>query len=363
MVGISVMKQVRPALSLGVDFTAGRLGGEKKDFFNSYFVTEYNTIELLARWDLTEQFNRYLTSNRFHAGIYGGLGLMIFSANAYDLSTDKLVRFSNSAVSARNPLFFRFGPPSGPLGINKTHERIIPLGVMFDYRITDHWRLGLDYRFYMVRSDKVDATSGRRLINPEEADSYSDTPNDKFGFLSVGLSYRFRYNPRDRDKDGVPDERDRCPDIPGSASFFGCPDRDGDGIPDYVDQCPDAPGAAATRGCPDTDGDGVLDRYDECPTVAGTVNGCPDRDGDGVKDDLDSCPDTPGLPRFGGCPDTDGDGIPDQVDFCPTIPGTYTNGGCPDTDGDGVHDGIDQCPDQPGPKYNKGCPVVPIKVQ
>lgn len=363
VVGVSVMRQVGSALSLGLDFTSGKLGGERKDFFNSYFVNEYNTIELLARWDLTEQFSRHAASNRLHLGVYGGLGLMIFSASAYDITTDKLVRFSNSAVSGRNPLFFRYGPPSGPPGITKTHERVIPLGLMFNYRLTDQWRLGVDYRFYMVRSDKVDATSGHRLMNPEEADSYSDTPNDKFGFLSVGLSYRLRHIPRDRDRDndGVPDARDRCPNTPGSPKFSGCPDRDNDGVPDYQDRCPNAPGTVKTHGCPDTDGDGILDRNDECPTVAGTVKGCPDRDKDGVRDAYDGCPDTPGLRRFGGCPDTDGDGVPDQVDFCPEIPGTYKNGGCPDSDGDGVHDGIDQCPNQRGPKYNKGCPVVGVE--
>lgn len=322
MVGVSIMRQIVPALSLGLDFTAGKLGGERKDFFNSYFTNDYNTIELLARWDLTKQFSRNAKSNRLHIGTYGGLGLMIFNANAYDIDTEKLMRFSNSAASGRNPLFFRYGPPSGPPGITKTHERVIPLGLMFNYQLTEQWRLGVDYRFYMVRTDKLDATSGHRLMNPEEADSYSDTPNDKFSFLSVGLNYRFRHIARDHDNDGVPDARDRHPD---------------------------------------TDGDGFPDRNDECPTVAGAVKGCPDRDKDGVRDAYDGCPDTPGLRRFGGCPDTDGDGVPDQVDFCPTIPGTYKNGGCPDTDRDGVHDGIDQCPTQRGPKYNKGCPVVGVE--
>lgn len=361
--GASIIRNYTPAFSVGLDFTAGKLGGEKKEFFNSYFESSFSSIELLARWDLLEQFNKDVRTRRLSLTPYGGLGLMLFSSNAYDLTTNKLVRFTNSANSGRNPLFADYGAPQGKIGIRKTHERTIPLGLMLGYRLSETLMLGVDYRYYLVRTDKLDATSGRRLINPEEADSYSNTPNDKFSSLTVSVTHRFTNTLADTDNDGIPDRYDRCPTVPGPKALFGCPDRDGDGIPDYVDQCPDAPGTAKTRGCPDTDGDGVLDRYDECPTVAGTLKGCPDRDGDGVKDEFDGCPDTPGLPRFGGCPDTDGDGIPDQVDFCPTIPGTYTNGGCPDTDGDGVHDGIDQCPDQPGPKYNKGCPVVePAKV-
>lgn len=329
MAGLSLIQEVTPTFSMGLDFTAGKLGGQKTEFFNSYFINEFNSVELLARWNLTEQFSRYANDNKISLGVYGGLGILYFSAEAYDLTTNQRVRFTNSPVSGRTPLFLRWGNPSGKPGISKTHERTIPLGLTLSYQLPRNWQVGLDYRFYFARNDKLDATSGRRLINPEESDSYSDTPMDKFSFLSVTLTHRFMYKPRDADKDGIPDDRDRCPDTPGSAKFFGCPDTDGDGIPDYVDRCPNAAGPVATRGCPDTDGDGVVDRYDECPTVAGTVNGCPDRDGDGVKDEFDGCPDVKGLLRFGGCPDTDGDGIPDQVDKCPDKPGKYEDGGCP----------------------------------
>ena len=48
----------------------------------------------------------------------------------------------------------------------------------------------------------------------------------------------------DRDKDGIPDDADRCPDQPedkdGIEDYDGCPDPDddGDGIPDTEDACP-----------------------------------------------------------------------------------------------------------------------------
>src|SRR5437868_8313780 len=59
----------------------------------------------------------------------------------------------------------------------------------------------------------------------------------------------------DRDKDGVPDSTDRCPDVPGLASLKGCPDRDKDGIPDIDDKCPDQFGYARYQGCPIPDRD------------------------------------------------------------------------------------------------------------
>ncbi len=162
-------------------------------------------------------------------------------------------------------------------------------------------------------------------------------------------------------------------------------DRDKDGILDSKDACPDTPGVAnkdpKKHGCPpsDRDKDGILDEVDACPDVAGIANddpakhGCPppaDRDNDGIIDDVDACPDLAGVanddPKKHGCPsDKDGDGIYDKDDACVDIPGVATNDpathGCPpDTDGDGIRDDKDACPNEKGkpdedPKKN-GCP-------
>jgi OmpA-OmpF porin, OOP family len=118
-----------------------------------------------------------------------------------------------------------------------------------------------------------------------------------------------KVEPKDTDGDGVPDDIDRCPTVPGPKENFGCPwgDRDKDGIADNVDKCPDVPGIPELQGCPDvdTDKDGIPDRLDKCPTVPGIpeLQGCPDtdRDGDGIPDRLDKCPDVPGVPPD-GCP-------------------------------------------------------------
>lgn len=76
------------------------------------------------------------------------------------------------------------------------------------------------------------------------------------GVASVGWAPR----DHDRDADGVPDDKDECPDLP----------EDRDGIQD-ADGCPED----------DADGDGVLDHDDACPLAAGEAsdnpskNGCP----------------------------------------------------------------------------------------
>jgi outer membrane protein OmpA-like peptidoglycan-associated protein len=133
------------------------------------------------------------------------------------------------------------------------------------------------------------------------------------------------------------------------------PDRDKDGILDEDDACPDEPGVKSDdpkkHGCPlpaDRDKDGILDVDDACPDEAGVASddpkkhGCPrlDSDKDGVFDDEDACVNEPGVkttdPLTNGCPlpkDTDKDTIIDPEDACPEVPGPKNEdrkkNGCP----------------------------------
>jgi outer membrane protein OmpA-like peptidoglycan-associated protein len=74
------------------------------------------------------------------------------------------------------------------------------------------------------------------------------------GFIGV----RFHPVLHDRDHDGVPNDKDRCPDVP----------EDRDGVQDE-DGCPEN----------DADQDGVPDSQDKCPTEKETINGYKDEDG------------------------------------------------------------------------------------
>lgn len=58
--------------------------------------------------------------------------------------------------------------------------------------------------------------------------------------------------PADTDKDGIIDEKDKCPTVPGVAKYDGCPipDTDGDGVNDEEDKCPKVPGDKDNFGCP-----------------------------------------------------------------------------------------------------------------
>ncbi len=122
----------------------------------------------------------------------------------------------------------------------------------------------------------------------------------------------------DSDGDGIPNDRDQCPNTPEGAKIDdnGCAlDTDGDGVADYQDDCPKTPAGAKVdaKGCAiDSDKDGVPDGIDRCPgTPAGTptdATGCAlgiDSDNDGVVDAQDQCPNTPAGTKVNafGCPD------------------------------------------------------------
>ncbi|MCO4772184.1 MAG: OmpA family protein, partial [Deltaproteobacteria bacterium] len=175
----------------------------------------------------------------------------------------------------------------------------------------------------------------------------------------AGVAWANR-GPRDRDKDGLNDKEDPCPDDAEDVDMFededGCPDldNDADGIADELDECPidaeDKDTFEDADGCPDfdNDGDNILDTEDACPMDPedldgfNDADGCidPDNDADGLLDTVDTCPMAPedrdGFQDDDGCPDTDndGDGIPDETDVCPNEPedlnGVKDTDGCPD---------------------------------
>jgi outer membrane protein OmpA-like peptidoglycan-associated protein len=131
----------------------------------------------------------------------------------------------------------------------------------------------------------------------------------------------------DKDKDGIPNRTDECPDDPEDKDDFedqdGCPDTDNDqdNVLDEDDACRNEPedrdGWEDEDGCPelDNDDDGIVDTKDECPKRAEDEDGFEDRDG---------CPDL----------DNDQDGWLDPDDGCANAPENFNSylddDGCPD---------------------------------
>ena len=189
----------------------------------------------------------------------------------------------------------------------KPSKFIVDYGVGIKYFLTDDLSLRTDIRHVLPLGDSLEYGNNPHYVH-----------NDLMA--TIGISYDFegvKEEPYpkakepvkeevigDADKDGVPDNIDKCPDTPlgSEVDQFGCPpDADQDGVPDIMDKCPGTPASVVVDkfGCPlDSDGDGVPDYLDKCQgTPAGVAidkDGCPpDSDKDGVPDYLDKCPDTP----------------------------------------------------------------------
>ena len=203
---------------------------------------------------------------------------------------------------------------------------------------TSTFQVGLGFR---VAVTPVWMVRGEALIIPNKGSTTEGDPpvkrTIKFTNIGVNLGASVMLGSKplpDSDRDGVPDNRDRCGDTPPGAQVDG-------------------------TGCPaDSDNDGVANGLDRCPNTAvgATVDssGCPqDSDSDNIPDGVDKCPDTPQgvLVDASGCPrDSDGDSIPDGLDRCSNTPkgATVDALGCPgDEDSDGVLDGLDRCPRTP----------------
>ena len=208
---------------------------------------------------------------------------------------------------------------------------------------------------FWLNSKKTFGLQVQQLYHTLPMFTSKETNTDYFE-TSATLGYRFGM--KDKDKDGIPDDKDECPDQAGPKKFNGCPDKDGDGIPDTKDRCPDDAGPEEFEGCPDRDEDKVPDIDDKCPDTPGLIifQGCPDFDNDSIPDYQDSCPKIKGIKKFNGCPDKDKDGIQDRFDKCPDVPGIVKFQGCPDRDNDSVPDHLDNCPDTPGLVKFQGCP-------
>src|SRR3989442_1404285 len=173
------------------------------------------------------------------------------------------------------------------------------------YKFTDsgiHGALG--ERLFISRRVAL-RVEAREIYTPSTQATTFGTTKASHLVLSGGFSIFDRGAVfKDSDHDGVPDNKDLCPNTPLGATVdaTGCPhDSDGDGVYDGLDKCPNTPAGAKVdaAGCPiDSDKDGVPDGIDQCPdTPAGVTvdaKGCPlDADGDGVPDYLDKCPNTP----------------------------------------------------------------------
>lgn len=357
--GLAIRSNIKHNLAIRANLLFGTIEGadtnhEDTDWDRSFrnFSFENSITELSLNLEYSPFAKKWENrSNKYPSNLnpYGFIGIGVSMGKAVLTSNDNNLSFMKSRGQdilddEENTNGVRFVAPIGG-------------GVKVD--LSKKVRLGAEVGFRPTFNDFLDGTSAAG--NPDR--------NDWYWFGGLVLTFTLADDNKeplpmitDRDKDGVLDTEDDCPDVPGKKIFGGCPDSDNDGFVDSKDACPEV--AGKINGCPDTDQDGIADNEDNCPTIKGTTanNGCPDvvldSDNDGIEDKLDACPNVAGAASANGCPDTDGDGVADKNDLCPTVIGDRSMSGCPDTDRDGIADAKDRCPTIAGPASNGGCPGI-----
>lgn len=316
-----------------------------------------------------------------------------------------LYPFGNLAIEAEGA----YTSTDGPLGTSVSN---IPLRGRLTYHIplggyASAIRLGAGYVRNLYREDAdfdddgATGVLGLRVglsehlaLKVDGTVDYVPSPDadrvDNYTNLGVqgGLSLLFG-NSYDKDKDGVKDKADNCPNTTTGEAVdtAGCSarqrDTDRDKVSDQADRCPNTPAGEAVdpEGCSagqrDADSDAIIDNLDRCRgTPRGeTVDagGCSDSQKDDDKDRVmnvaDRCPGTAAGEQVdeAGCApsqrDSDSDGVQDTADQCPDTPqGDPVDArGCSrDSDSDQVSDGQDKCPNTPnGQAVNEtGCPLL-----
>ena len=315
--------QISPLLGFRLQYINGNLSASCDNEFGKSIKTDFREFGYNATLNLNELFGHF-NPKRF-LNVYITAGPSLVSYHSVVLNNDEMLYMETEG---------------------RNNEMLVMAGAGASVRIIDQIDLVVEgsfhYSFCDDRMDFIDQLSH----------------NDRYRYISAGITYKFL--PGDKDKDGVSDKKDLCPEMAGNPFMDGCADSDGDGIPDKDDACPALAGKSSLNGCPDTDGDGIPDKDDLCESIAGKkeLNGCPDKDDDGIADFEDDCADLPGQTTAKGCPDKDGDGVADKDDQCPDTKGDAEMEGCPDRDSDGTPDIDDQCPDVSGPALNNGCPEL-----
>src|SRR6266700_3013766 len=139
---------------------------------------------------------------------------------------------------------------------------LLDFGTRAPYRFTDNGvHGGAGVRLFL--SERIALrVEGRAIYSPSTQSTFGATATHFLG--TAGLSvFHLGAPSKDSDHDGVPDNKDACPDTPAGATVDskGCPiDSDRDGVPDGVDQFPNTPTGVAVyaAACP-LDSDKVAD--------------------------------------------------------------------------------------------------------
>lgn len=268
--GVYVGRNVSPSFAVDFNFTLGRLTATEK---TSTLFRNFQSDIATGSVSLTYNFAGVLPPNKIlNPFVSAGVGYLHFDTKA-DMKDSNGIPYYYWADGS-----FRSLPQDDPLAENATiiHRDYVyetdlrkanldSLGKYSQNAISLPFTFGLNFNVSPRTSMRLATTyyyNFTDLIDNYTSEGVGDRQGDdaKDAFLYTTFSLHFDlFSPKeekksmyddidftdlvadDEDKDGISDERDKCPDSPASSKVDenGCPeDSDGDGIPDYRDEEP-----------------------------------------------------------------------------------------------------------------------------
>jgi hypothetical protein len=197
--GINIDKGISEKVNIGIGVIGGNLYGAENNPYFSEFRSDYFQVQTVGILNISRYFITSYNKNVFDLKFYGGVGMIWFYTNVYDLKTGKKLRATSESDSKHTTLFQPTGNGIGESGIFYTRELVIPFGFKIDYKLNDDFALNFDIGYNWINNDKLDGTTPYNLLNPTiiaGVNSYSNTMNDGWINLSIGLKYTFSFNRR-----------------------------------------------------------------------------------------------------------------------------------------------------------------------
>lgn len=192
--GLNIDKGVSEKVNVSIVIIGGNLYGSEEEPYYSKFKNSFFQIQTLGILNLSRYFITSYNKNVFELKLYGGVGMIWFHTDVYDLKTETLLRATSENASKHTTLFQQTGAGIGEAGIYYTRELVVPFGFKVDYKLNNNLALNLDMGYNWVNNDKLDGTTPYNLLQPNVVagiNSYSNTSNDAWVNISIGLKYTF----------------------------------------------------------------------------------------------------------------------------------------------------------------------------
>jgi hypothetical protein len=192
-IAITLDKGITEKIHVKSSFQMGYLNGLT-------YVPYYSTSETnYYQWSISPVVNLtrlFANDNERRLNIFTSLGIAFirFHADVYDVYSKQFLRTTSDKTSRHTPIFQPYGQGIGDRGIYYTREMAIPFEILLDWKLAPRIYLSGGLIYNWVSSDKLDGTTPYNLSDRtriEGVNSYSDTFNDGWYGIKLGIKYKF----------------------------------------------------------------------------------------------------------------------------------------------------------------------------